>query len=205
MRPKPARAGLLCGPCPVWVPTATLWNAMNTLDTAWPDDVAAALNECGHKTGIGEPFTAKSVEWARRATGLKTQFERLAEDLWLLVLSDERMKRRVGQLLARHGAGRSTTCLARIGSPDEVAGPALFLASAEASFITGESLVVDGGDDRVTARRYLGAAWRYSVRRADGTDVDVDLSGGPGSTPLSVGDACTVVIDAGHPLHRLPA
>jgi iron(III) transport system ATP-binding protein len=68
------------------------------------------------------------------------------------------------------------------------------------------SLVVDGGgDDRVVARRYLGAAWRYSVRRADGTDVDVDLSGAPGSTPLSVGDACTVVVDAGHPLHRLPA
>ncbi|HUV18297.1 MAG TPA: ABC transporter ATP-binding protein [Ilumatobacteraceae bacterium] len=67
------------------------------------------------------------------------------------------------------------------------------------------SLVVDGGDDRVVARRYLGAAWRYSVRRTDGTDVDVDLPGGPGSTPLSVGDACTVVVDAGHPLHRLPA
>ena len=68
------------------------------------------------------------------------------------------------------------------------------------------SLVVDdGGDDRVIARRYLGAAWRYSVRRSDGTDVDVDHPGGPTSTPLSVGDACTVVVDAGHPLHRLPA
>jgi iron(III) transport system ATP-binding protein len=67
------------------------------------------------------------------------------------------------------------------------------------------TLVADGGDDRVTARRYLGAAWRYTVQRADGTDVEVDLAGGPGTTPLSVGDACTVVIDAGHPLHRLPA
>ena len=35
--------------------------------------------------------------------------------------------------------------VARIGSPEEIAGPALFLASSEASFITGESLVVDGG------------------------------------------------------------
>jgi NAD(P)-dependent dehydrogenase (short-subunit alcohol dehydrogenase family) len=33
----------------------------------------------------------------------------------------------------------------RIGQPEEVAGPALFLASADASFITGESLMVDGG------------------------------------------------------------
>ncbi len=40
--------------------------------------------------------------------------------------------------------------VARIGSPEEVAGPALFLASSEASFITGESLVVDGGMTIVT-------------------------------------------------------
>jgi NAD(P)-dependent dehydrogenase (short-subunit alcohol dehydrogenase family) len=33
----------------------------------------------------------------------------------------------------------------RIGEPIEVAGPAVFLASDEASFITGESLMVDGG------------------------------------------------------------
>ncbi len=55
------------------------------------------------------------------------------------------------------------------------------------------------------ARRYLGAAWRYTVRRADGSDVDVEMAGGPTTTPQRVGDACTVVVDAGHPLHRLPA
>ena len=35
--------------------------------------------------------------------------------------------------------------IGRIGDPDEVAGPAVFLASSDASFITGESLMVDGG------------------------------------------------------------
>jgi Enoyl-(Acyl carrier protein) reductase len=40
--------------------------------------------------------------------------------------------------------------VARIGTPAEVAGPALFLASDEASFITGEALVVDGGMTIVT-------------------------------------------------------
>ena len=33
----------------------------------------------------------------------------------------------------------------RIGSPEEVASAALFLASDEASFVTGASIVVDGG------------------------------------------------------------
>ncbi len=35
--------------------------------------------------------------------------------------------------------------IGRIGSPQEVAGPALFLASDDAGFISGEALMVDGG------------------------------------------------------------
>ncbi len=37
------------------------------------------------------------------------------------------------------------TPLGRWGTPDEVAGPVLFLASSEAGFITGSTLAVDGG------------------------------------------------------------
>jgi len=65
--------------------------------------------------------------------------------------------------------------------------------------------VVAGGDDVITARRYLGAAWRYTVVRADGSAVDVDVAVGPGAEPLAVGGGCTVTVEAGHPLHRLPA
>ena len=35
--------------------------------------------------------------------------------------------------------------LGRMGTPEEVAGPALFLASEDAAFITGTGLTVDGG------------------------------------------------------------
>ena len=39
----------------------------------------------------------------------------------------------------------STTPLRRIGEPDEIAGAAVYLASRAGSFMTGQSLVIDGG------------------------------------------------------------
>jgi NAD(P)-dependent dehydrogenase (short-subunit alcohol dehydrogenase family) len=40
---------------------------------------------------------------------------------------------------------KSRTPLPRLGRPADVASAALFLASDEASYITGENLLVDGG------------------------------------------------------------
>ncbi|WFU74761.1 SDR family oxidoreductase [Bradyrhizobium sp. CB2312] len=40
---------------------------------------------------------------------------------------------------------RSRTPMPRLGAPDDVAGAALFLASDDATFITGENILVDGG------------------------------------------------------------
>jgi NAD(P)-dependent dehydrogenase (short-subunit alcohol dehydrogenase family) len=39
----------------------------------------------------------------------------------------------------------ATTPLRRIGEPDEIAGAAVFLASQAGAFMTGQSLVIDGG------------------------------------------------------------
>ena len=39
----------------------------------------------------------------------------------------------------------ATTPLRRIGEPDEIAGAAIFRASQAGSFVTGQSIVVDGG------------------------------------------------------------
>lgn len=46
------------------------------------------------------------------------------------------------KLLAQRNA---TTPLRRIGNPDEIAGAAVFLASKAGSFMTGQTLVIDGG------------------------------------------------------------
>jgi NAD(P)-dependent dehydrogenase (short-subunit alcohol dehydrogenase family) len=43
----------------------------------------------------------------------------------------------------------STVPLGRVGDPDEVAGAAVFLASADASFIAGAELFVDGGQAQI--------------------------------------------------------
>jgi NAD(P)-dependent dehydrogenase (short-subunit alcohol dehydrogenase family) len=42
-------------------------------------------------------------------------------------------------------AATSGTPLRRIGTPDEIAGVAVFLASAAGSFVTGQTFVIDGG------------------------------------------------------------
>lgn len=51
-----------------------------------------------------------------------------------------------GKLEERHIRGRERAIpMHRIGRPEEVAKPILFLASSDASFITGVELIVDGG------------------------------------------------------------
>jgi 3-oxoacyl-[acyl-carrier protein] reductase len=49
-------------------------------------------------------------------------------------------------ILAERGAGIiASTPLGRIGQPDDIAGIALFLASAEAGWLTGRTIIADGG------------------------------------------------------------
>ncbi len=61
-------------------------------------------------------------------------------DYWATFADPDAERRRAGSI---HPIGR-------IGQPDEIAWPAVFLASDEASFVTGASLMVDGGLSVVT-------------------------------------------------------
>jgi NAD(P)-dependent dehydrogenase (short-subunit alcohol dehydrogenase family) len=51
---------------------------------------------------------------------------------------------------------RNASLFARMGTPDEIARAALFLASEDASFITGQTLIVDGG---LVITDYPSAPW----------------------------------------------
>ena len=131
----------------------------------------------------------------------------------VLVTHDREEALALGDRVAVMSAGR----VLQIGRPDDVyerpvdrfvadfLGEASFLPHGEGYLMARphDLAVAAGGPDIVVARRYLGAAWRYGVRRADGVDVEVDAAGAPGLEPLDIGAECTVTVSATHPLHQL--
>ncbi len=88
------------------------------------------------KGGIGSLVKALSNEWAGRGVqvnGLAPGY--IATDN-TQALQDDPVRNR--EILSRIPAGRW-------GTPDDMGGPAVFLASAASDYVTGEILVADGG------------------------------------------------------------
>ena len=71
----------------------------------------------------------------RRSIETKNLARRVANDMTKEAWSDPQRKQRTEQ----------TTPLGRYGQPSDIAYGVLYLASDEASFVTGSELVIDGG------------------------------------------------------------
>jgi len=86
----------------------------------------------------GVVLMTKSMALDYGPTGIRVNC--LCPGLILTPLTDivQRAKPVLDQMVSWHALGRA-------GRPEEVAGAALFLASDDASFVTGHALVVDGG------------------------------------------------------------
>ncbi len=88
------------------------------------------------KAGVSQLARNLAVEWGPSGIRANVIAPGLISTSWAdAILTDEQASRkRLGQ-----------TALRRTGRPEEIAATALFLASDASSFITGQTLVVDGG------------------------------------------------------------
>ena len=95
------------------------------------------LAYCVSKAGLNMMTKVMAIEWATRGVRVNAIAPGYVETEFIQGLS------RKGILDMDRLARR--TPMGRLGSPDEIAEAAVFLASPGASFITGEILTVDGG------------------------------------------------------------
>lgn len=88
------------------------------------------------KAGVAEMARNFAVEYGRYGVRVNciAPGPVLTDMAWVLEKNPEMAKR-----------ASAATCLKRIGSPREIAGASVFLASDAGSFTTGHTLVVDGG------------------------------------------------------------
>ena len=101
-------------------------------------DKAAAY--CAAKGGLVVMAKAMAIDHGR--DGIRVNCV-CPGDVVTPMLHDDAEKR--GMTWEDYAAGGANRPLGRIGTVDEIADAVLFLASDESSFVTGESLVVDGG------------------------------------------------------------
>ena len=100
----------------------------------------AAIAYCASKGGVVLLTKAMAIDHGRQ--GIRVNCICPGDVDTPMLPEDARMR---GQKWEEYLAGCSNRPLGRIGTADEIAKAALFLASDDSSFMTGASLVVDGG------------------------------------------------------------
>jgi NAD(P)-dependent dehydrogenase (short-subunit alcohol dehydrogenase family) len=92
--------------------------------------------------GLGATYAGKGVRVVGVSPGL-TETDRVAEGF----AADARLANISADEARRHAVARLP--LGRMASPSEIADAVLFLASAKATYVTGVTLSVDGGQNPV--------------------------------------------------------
>jgi 3-oxoacyl-[acyl-carrier protein] reductase len=109
---------------------------------------------CVASTSVREPLDGLMLSNAHRAstvTAFKTIARQVAADgvtlntLLTGRIATQRLADNHGSLDAARERARSEVPAGRLGEPEEMAAAAVFLCSARAGYITGETLAVDGG------------------------------------------------------------
>ena len=95
------------------------------------------LAYCVSKAGLNMMTKVMAIEWAARGVRVNAIAPGYVETEFITMLSQK-------GILDRDTLARRTP-MGRIGTPEEIAAAAVFLASPGASFITGEVLTIDGG------------------------------------------------------------
>jgi NAD(P)-dependent dehydrogenase (short-subunit alcohol dehydrogenase family) len=138
----------------LWAPL--LWTALAT--KAWMDENGgsvintASIGGLAHEAGLGLYNTTKAaLIYLTRQLALE-----LSPKIWVNSVAPGVVRTRLSEALWKDHEPQvaASTALNRIGEPDDVAAAVVFLASEAAAWITGETLVIDGGRRLGDARPY---------------------------------------------------
>ncbi|MCU0274129.1 MAG: glucose 1-dehydrogenase [Acidimicrobiales bacterium] len=120
--------------CVPWLEQAPAASVINILSVGAFQGTEAQIAYSGAKSALWQFTRSAAVGLARK--GIRVNAIAPGPFATYMVTSGGE------EFMARNAA---KTLLGRLGDPDEIVGPALFLASDASSFVTGSCLTVDGG------------------------------------------------------------